>query len=64
MNSLENKRILLESLCEVRNNVMSQYEVLETVSEFLNSLTGKDIVDEKMLRTMKKVVNNKKLNLE
>lgn len=60
MNNLENKKILLESLCEVHNNGMSQYEVLQTVSEYLNSLTGKAIVDEEMLTTMKKVIKNKK----
>ena len=60
MNNLENKKILLESLCEVHNNGMSQYEVLQTVSEYLNSLTGKTIVDEEMLTTMKKVIKNKK----
>lgn len=60
MNSLENKKILLGSLCEVHNNGMSQYEVLQTVSEYLNSLTGTTIVDEEMLTTMKKVVENKK----
>ncbi|MGL4901821.1 MAG: hypothetical protein ACRC3I_01925 [Cetobacterium sp.] len=60
MNNLENKRILTESLCKVHNNGMSQYEVLQTVSEYLNSLTGKAIVDEEMLTTMKKVIKNKK----
>lgn len=60
MNSLQNQKTLLESLCEVHNDGMSQAEILQTVSNFLDSLTGTTIVDEEMLTTMKKVVENKK----
>lgn len=55
MNSLQNQKTLLESLCEVHNDGMSQAEILQTVGEFLDSLTGRNIVDEKTLRTMKKL---------